>query len=137
MYFLQVHMCACAKPLQSSPTLRDPMYCSLPVSSVHGISQQEYWSGLLCSPSGDLPNHQQHLENPIVHKYQYTFQFPNTRVFLVSILYLISNNFLNFLFCIGVQLINNAVIVSGEQQRDSAIHIHVSILPQTPIQAAT
>ena len=27
---------------------------------------------------------------------------------------------------------NNVVIVSGRQQRDSAIHIHVSILPQTP-----
>ena len=27
------------------------------------------------------------------------------------------------------QLINNAVIVSGGQQRDSAIHTHVSILP--------
>ena len=26
------------------------------------------------------------------------------------------------------------VTVSGEQQRDSAIHIHVSILPQTPLQ---
>ena len=24
----------------------DPMDCSLPVSSVYGISQQEYWSGL-------------------------------------------------------------------------------------------
>ena len=37
----------------------------------------------------------------------------------------------NFLFCIGVQLINN-VIVSGEQQGDSAKHVLVSILPQTP-----
>ena len=27
---------------------------------------------------------------------------------------------------------NNVVGVLGEQQRDSAIHIHVSILPQTP-----
>ena len=27
----------------------------------------------------------------------------------------------------------NVVIVSGEQGRDSAIHIHVSILPQTPL----
>ena len=27
---------------------------------------------------------------------------------------------------------NNVVIVSSRQQRDSAIHIHVSILPQTP-----
>ena len=34
-------------------------------------------------------------------------------------------HFLNFLFCIGVWLINN-VIVSGEQQRDSTIHLHVS-----------
>ena len=35
-------------------------------------------------------------------------------------------------FCIGVYPINN-VIVSGKQWRDSAIHIHVSILPQTPL----
>ena len=33
------------------------------------------------------------------------------------------------LSCIGVKLINN-VIVSGEQQKDSVIHIHVSILCQ-------
>ena len=30
---------------------------------------------------------------------------------------------LNFLFCIGVWPVNNIVIVSGEQGRDSAIHI--------------
>ena len=41
--------------------------------------------------------------------------------------------FFNFLFYIRVQLINHAVIVSGAQQSDSAIHIHVSILPQTPL----
>ena len=34
----------------------DPMDCSLPVSSIHGISQQEYWSGLSFPPPGDLPN---------------------------------------------------------------------------------
>ena len=28
---------------------------------------------------------------------------------------------------------NSVVIVSGEQQRDLAIHMHVSILPQTPL----
>ena len=39
----------------------------------------------------------------------------------------------NFLFYIGIHLINNLVIVSGEEQRDSAIRIHVSILPQTPL----
>ena len=34
---------------------------------------------------------------------------------------------LNFLFCIEVRLINNVMIVSDE--RDSAIHIHISRLP--------
>ena len=28
---------------------------------------------------------------------------------------------------------NNVVIVSGTQQSDSVVHIHVSILPQTPL----
>ena len=28
---------------------------------------------------------------------------------------------------------NNVVIVTGEQPRDSAIHIYVSILPQSPL----
>ena len=28
---------------------------------------------------------------------------------------------------------NNVVIVSGELQRNSAIHIYVSVLPQTPL----
>ena len=31
---------------QSFPTLGDPMDCSLPGSSVHGFSRQEYWSGV-------------------------------------------------------------------------------------------
>ena len=30
---------------QSCPTLRDPMDCSPPGSSIHGFSRQEYWSG--------------------------------------------------------------------------------------------
>ena len=38
--------------------------------------------------------------------------------------------FLNFLFYIRLELINNVVLVSGMQQRDSAIHIHVAILFQ-------
>ena len=41
-------------------------------------------------------------------------------------------SFFNILFYIGVWPINIAVIFSGGQQRDSAIHIHVSISPQTP-----
>ena len=36
---------------QSCPTLSDPMDWSLPGSSVHGFSRQEYWSGVpLLSP---------------------------------------------------------------------------------------
>ena len=31
---------------QSCPTLSDPMNCSLPGSSIHGFSRQEYWSGV-------------------------------------------------------------------------------------------
>ena len=34
------------KVAQSCPPLHDPMDCSLPGSSVHGISRQEYWSGV-------------------------------------------------------------------------------------------
>ena len=41
---------------QSCLTLCDPMDCSPPGSSVHGISKQEYWSGLPFPTPGDLPN---------------------------------------------------------------------------------
>ena len=45
----------CAKLLQLCPTLRNPVDCSLAGSSVHGILQQEYWSGLPWPPPGDFP----------------------------------------------------------------------------------
>ena len=44
------------KSLQLCPTLCDPRDCSLPGSSVHGFSRQEYWSGLPFPPSEDLPD---------------------------------------------------------------------------------
>ena len=50
------HVCMRAKLLQSCPTLCNPVYCSLPGSSVYGILRQEYWSGLSCPPPGDRPN---------------------------------------------------------------------------------
>ena len=48
----------CVKVLitQSCLTLCDPMDCSLPGSSVHGILQAEYCSGLLLPSPGDLPD---------------------------------------------------------------------------------
>ena len=36
--------------------LSDPMNYRPPGSSVHGILQQEYWSGPPCPPLGDLPD---------------------------------------------------------------------------------
>ena len=36
------------------------------------------------------------------------------------------------MFHVGVQPISSVVIVSGGQQRDSAVHTHASILPKTP-----
>ena len=53
---MQVLVCACAKSLPLCLTLCDPMDCSLPGSSVHGISRQEYRSGLSFPTQGDLPN---------------------------------------------------------------------------------
>ena len=46
--------CVCACGQQLCLILCDPMGCNLPVFSVHGILQQEYWSGLSCPTSGDL-----------------------------------------------------------------------------------
>ena len=48
--------CMHAKSLQLCLTLCDPMDCSLPGSSVHGILRQEFWSGLPCPSPGDLPD---------------------------------------------------------------------------------
>ena len=45
-----------AKLLQSCLTFCDPMGCSSPGSSVHGISRQQYWSGLAFLTPGDLPH---------------------------------------------------------------------------------
>ena len=41
---------------QSCPTLGNPMDCSPPGSSVHGILRQEYWNGLPFTSPGDLPD---------------------------------------------------------------------------------
>ena len=41
---------------RSCPALCDPMNCSLPGFSIHGIFRQEYWSGLPFPSPGDLPD---------------------------------------------------------------------------------
>ena len=53
---VRARMCTCVRLVtQLWPTLCNSTDYSPPGSSVHGISQQEYWSGLLF-PSGDLPD---------------------------------------------------------------------------------
>ena len=54
--FSNLMYAAAAASLQSCPTLCSPMDGSPPGSSVHGISRQEYWSGLPFPSPGDLPN---------------------------------------------------------------------------------
>ena len=48
--------CMHARLLQSCLTLCDPMDHSPPGSSVCGILQEKYWSGLPCPPPGDFPD---------------------------------------------------------------------------------
>ena len=51
--YVHVHACSVA---QSCLTLSDPMNYSPPGSSVYGISQTRYWSGLSFPSPGDLPD---------------------------------------------------------------------------------
>ena len=53
LHWIDLH--SIAKLFQSYPTLCNPMDCSPPASCVHGISRQEYQSGLPCSPPGIFP----------------------------------------------------------------------------------
>ena len=46
---------ACMLSHFSHIQLCDPMDCDPSGSSVHGILQAKYWSGLLCPPPGALP----------------------------------------------------------------------------------
>ena len=50
-----VCVCVCMYA-QLHLTLCNPMNCSLPGSSIHGISRQKYWSGLPFPTPGDLPD---------------------------------------------------------------------------------
>ena len=59
------YFCVHAKLLQLCLTLCDPMDHSPSDSSPHGISRQEYWSGLPGPPPGDLGTCENH-QNPSV-----------------------------------------------------------------------
>ena len=53
---VDMRACVHAQSLQSHPTLCDPMDCSLPGSSVHGIFQARVLEWVAISSSGDLPD---------------------------------------------------------------------------------
>ena len=51
-----VCVCVHAKSLQLCPSHCNPMDCSPPGSSVHGILRARIWNGVSFPPPGDLPN---------------------------------------------------------------------------------
>ena len=57
-FFLSTPSCNCESEsvAQSYPSLCDTMDCSPPGSSLHGILQAEYWSGLPFPSPGGLPD---------------------------------------------------------------------------------
>ena len=57
-------------------------------------------------------------------------QYSGNYYFKCWFLFLLSFFIKKFLFYVGIQLIYNTVLVSGLQQSDSVIHIHLSILFQ-------
>ena len=69
-------MCVNAKSPQSCPTLYDPRDCSLPGSSIHGISQarmlEEYTEELYKKDLHDQDNHEDVVTNlePVILKYE-------------------------------------------------------------------
>ena len=64
--FLYFHACMCAKLLQLCPTLCDPMDCSPPGSSVHGILQARIleWVAMPSSRGSSHPMDRTHAGEP-------------------------------------------------------------------------
>ena len=75
--FQYVPVCA-----QLGPTLCNPLDCSLPGSSVDGISQQEYWSGLPFPPPGNLPNPGNQPRSPALAGRLFTTEPPGTWIII-------------------------------------------------------
>ena len=63
---------------QSCPTLHDPMDCSPPGSSVHGIFRQESWSGV---PLLLLPANESRIPQPATWHHLFSFCLPHHLLF--------------------------------------------------------
>ena len=59
------HLSSVCLVAESCLTLCESLDSSPPGSSVHGILQAEYWSGLPCPPPGDLPDPGIELTSPV------------------------------------------------------------------------
>ena len=152
-YDTVIYMCVLCLVAQSCLTFCEPMDCSLPGSSLHGDSpgrntgvgchifffrffsivsyfKSIEYSCLCCTVGPCCLFYSQQCVNPhLLICYPLGLSPLITRsVFCMPHAY--SFSFFNFLFYIGVQLINNVVLVSGLQSGDSVIHIHVSVLFQ-------
>ena len=64
------------KVTQLCPTLGDPMDCSLPGSSIHGISQARILSGLTFPSPGNLPNPRIKPMSPVLADSFFTTESP-------------------------------------------------------------
>ena len=70
---------SCAMPSCSVLSLCDPMNCVARQASLSmEFSRQEYWSGLSCPPSGDLPNPGIKPRSPTLHTDSLPFEAPGS-----------------------------------------------------------
>ena len=90
------------------------MDCSLPGSSVHGISRQEYWNELPFPPPGDLPNSGMEPRSPALVGRFFTTEPPgktkNTgmgSLFLLQWIFPTQESNLGFLHCRQIILLTD------------------------------
>ena len=118
------------KPLSRVRPFATPWTVAYQASPSMGFSRQEYWSGLPFPSPGDPPDPGIKPRSPTLEADALTSEptgKPNKIKYPIK-------SFLNTkTFRVGVELINNVVVVSGGELRVSAICIHVSILPQTTL----
>ena len=79
-WLVYTHASSVAQPC---PTLCNLMDCSPSDSSVHGFSQEEYWSGLPLPPPGDLPDPEIEQASPALAGSLFTTVIPGKTNILV------------------------------------------------------
>ena len=65
---------------QLCPTLCDPVDHSLPRSSIHGIFQAKYWSGLLFPSPEDFPNQGSNPGHPLCRQTLYRLSHQGSHI---------------------------------------------------------